>query len=110
MKIYVNDIASSEIRDDFILGTAVNIDVIYDDAPDSVEIEIINSTLGVEIAQQAMTTINSRVYNYVFQSVDCTLEGEYIVTITTTIGSGESVIQEFFNMKRRSPYGTSNAV
>lgn len=95
---------------EFLLGTAVKIETIFETAPDTVKIKILNPNYTVIVDNVNMTQETTLDYTYIYQSVEATgIEGEYIVTITSTVNGKDTVKQEVFNMVKPAPYGTLNA-
>jgi len=85
------------------LGSVIKITVVFDVAPDSVNITIEDSGGTDQVDQVAMTVDDnsSKVYTYTYQSSETDLEGKYEVFIRGVSGSNTSLAYTTFNLTDR---------
>ena len=91
---------SKEIE--LVLGSAVEIVVfLTQDKPFSIKITIYNPTRSVIVSAITMSRVNSKVYNYIYQSSSSELEGLYIVSVEVSDGTNTSVKQIEFELNKQ---------
>jgi len=86
---------------DFVLGTAVKINVVIDDAsPTAVTITIEDPNDTAKVLDAAMTKETDKVYYYIWQSKDDDTDeaGTYEAIIKVTKGTYTSVAYQTFDM------------
>jgi uncharacterized GH25 family protein len=82
-----------------LLGTAVEILVFLNtDKPTSVTIKIEDPGGSIKISSANMTRVNSKIYNYIYQSTSSDLDGTYTVTVSVSNGGYTAVKQDNFDM------------
>ena len=77
-------------------GTAVKISTTLDDVATSVTVTIFDPTLGKVVSAAPMTNTSTLVWDYVWQSPDNAVEGDYVVDIYIYKGIYKSVDEAKF--------------
>jgi hypothetical protein len=90
-----------KIKPILIIGTAIKIETVLDTAnPTSITINIKDPSNIKVVNAVAMTSLDTKIYRYVFQSVYGThQEGEYQVKISAVYGSYTVMEEAYFTLK-----------
>jgi len=87
---------------DLVLGTAIEITAILnEDKPTSITITIEDPNTTEVVSTADMSRVNTKVYNYIYQSDEDGNEGDYIITIESTKDSYTSVKQKIITLREQ---------
>ena len=85
----------------FYLGTSIKISIITSiDAPNSVSVMVKDYSDNIVQAYSPATRMTDKVYEYVFQSSETNVEGEYTATVKIVYGAYTSIEKIKFNMEK----------
>ena len=94
-----------KIDSSFRLGSLVEFEVVFDEAPTAVYIKIYDSFTTVRVNNQALTGDSGGLFfTYVYQNEDATNFGEYLAIIKATYPSGDVYSEYTFEMQDPNPY------
>lgn len=80
-----------------VLGTSVEIIAMLNkDKPSSITVSIEDPTNVQVVNGVEMSRVNTKIYNYVYQSNSIDQEGQYIITVSVNDGTNTAVRQETF--------------
>jgi hypothetical protein len=83
-----------------VLGTSVEIVAfVNQDKPNSIKITIKDPYETVVVDNVNMTRLNTKVYNYIYQSLSTGQDGDYEVIVTVSDGTNSSVAQDTFTLE-----------
>lgn len=83
-----------------VLGTSIEIIVfINQDKPYSIKITVKSPTETVVVDNANMNRLNTKVYNYIYQSSSTGQDGDYEVIVTVNDGTNSAVAQDIFTLK-----------
>ena len=83
-----------------VLGTSVEIVAfVNQDKPNSIKIKINDPTDTTVVNNVNMTRLNTKVYNYIYQSLSTGQDGDYEVIVTVSDGTNSSVAQDTFTLE-----------
>jgi hypothetical protein len=91
---------TKDVNINMVLGTSVEVMIFVNkDKPNSIKITIKDPYDTVVVNNVDMIRLNTKVYNYIYQSLSTGQDGDYEVIVTVSDGTNSSVAQDTFTLE-----------